>query len=222
MKTTCPISTINYNSPEHLSRKLNELVNSGAIDFWAFVPHKPEEEGEKPHNHVFIQPGSQLDSHKLTTFIGVEVLPDGSLVSNSSLWKKSKFEPWYLYSIHDPLFLESKGESRRFSYSKSDVWTSSPGDLDSLVREINFRPVLSQELLEYFALHSTPWADIVLSARVNPAQYMQWRAMYVDVCSVLHTQDVKLGDQVITLPEKLPESDGYHLVSPNDTPFNKE
>ena len=49
MKTTKPISTISYNTPEFLENKLNELLANGLISFFAYILHEPEEDETKRH-----------------------------------------------------------------------------------------------------------------------------------------------------------------------------
>ena len=44
MRTTKPIATISFNTPDFLKLKLNELLKAGRLSFWAFIVHKPEDD----------------------------------------------------------------------------------------------------------------------------------------------------------------------------------
>lgn len=226
MKTTCPISTINYNSPEYLARKLTALSEAGNFDFWTFVPHKPDVDEKKPHNHVYVRPAKQVDTSALTRAIGIEIFPDGTQGSNVKLWMKSKtFADWYLYGLHDPLYLASKGLKRNVSYTQDDFRASSKEDFLALVAEVNFRPPLSPEFLEFFAERGTPWAEIVHTARVNPSQYLGFKAMYNDVCAVVRGHFVTVDGQSIKVRGEVPDTspeEVFTRVPDHLTPFGDE
>lgn len=69
MRTSKPISTISYNSPEFLTLKLNEWMKKGLVAYWCFILHKGEtlDDGtvEKDHIHVFIEPNKTVDTLSL-------------------------------------------------------------------------------------------------------------------------------------------------------------
>lgn len=131
MRTTKPISTISFNSPSYLSLKLTELLKAGRISFWAYVVHKPEDDegGKKEHCHVYIEPSKMLQTDDLKSELrefdpSNPDKPKGCISFNSS-----KFDPWYLYVLHDKRYLASKGQSRKFHYSHDDIITSDFDDL---------------------------------------------------------------------------------------------
>lgn len=67
MRTTKPIATISFNSPAFLKLKLEELTKAGKISFWAFIPHKPEDDeaGTKEHNHLYAEPSKMMQTDDL-------------------------------------------------------------------------------------------------------------------------------------------------------------
>lgn len=139
MRTTKPISTISFNSPEYLKTKLNELKNAKIVSFWAFMPHKPEDDeaGTKEHQHVYVEPSKmvQTDDIKAELMEPDPAHPDkprGCLPFHTS-----KFDDWYLYSLHDKRYLASKGQSRRFHYEHDQFVTSDPDNLLALSRSID-------------------------------------------------------------------------------------
>lgn len=149
MRTTKPVATISFNSAHYLELKLNELVKAGRVSFWAFVTHQPEDDegGSKEHHHLYIEPSKMLQTDELRAELREydpthPDKPKGTLTFNSS-----KFDPWYLYGLHDKRYLASKGQSRRFHYSHSDFHSSDADDLLCKARCIDMMSL-------------TPYADI--------------------------------------------------------------
>lgn len=139
MKTRLPFSTISFNTPEYLTQKLNELRNAKILSEWFFITHKAEadEAGARDHNHVYFIPskGIQTDDvrQELKEFDPQNPeKPRGCLTMRSS-----KFGNWYLYALHDPDYLASKGESRKFHYKREDFKASDQDVLDELIYEID-------------------------------------------------------------------------------------
>ena len=150
MRTTKPIATISFNTPEYLSLKLDELLKSGIISFWAFVRHKPEDDegGLKYHQHVYVVPSKMLQTDDLRTQLKEfdPSHPDKPL--GVLTWNSSRFDPWYLYAIHDKRYLASKGQTRKFHYAENEVISSDEDDLLCKVRSIDM-------------LSLTPYEDII-------------------------------------------------------------
>jgi len=139
VRTTKPISTISYNSPEYLALKLDEFQSCGLISFWAFIRHEPEDDegGLKQHFHVFVEPAKLLQTDSLKE--GLQEFdpehPDKPFGCIS--WRSSKFDDWYLYSLHDSRYLASKGQTRRFHYQYEEFAYSSEPDFRFHVKSID-------------------------------------------------------------------------------------
>lgn len=139
MRTTKPIATISFNSPEFLSLKLEGLVKSGILSFWAFVKHFPEDDegGKKEHCHLFVVPAKMLQTDDLKKELQ-EWDPDNPTKPKGCIsWHSSVFSHWYLYSLHDRGYLASKGQSRRFFYRHDEMKTSDDDDLLFKARSID-------------------------------------------------------------------------------------
>lgn len=139
MRTTRPISTISFNTPDFLKLKLNELLKVGRLSFWAFIVHKPEDDegGRKEHCHVYVEPSKMLQTDDLKAELKEydpehPDKPRGCISFNSS-----KFDPWYLYALHDKRYLASKGQSRKFHYEHDEILTSDYDDLTFKARSID-------------------------------------------------------------------------------------
>lgn len=139
VRTTKPISTISFNTESYLRLKLDELRKAKRISFWAFINHKPEDDegGKKSHFHVYVEPSKMLQTDDLTDELREfdPLHPDKPL--SCLTWKSSKFDPWYLYALHDKRYLASKGQSRRFHYEHDDILSSDDDDLTCKARSID-------------------------------------------------------------------------------------
>lgn len=132
MKTSKPISCITYNTNNFLTLKLNELVQTHIIEFYAFINHKGEEEvdsltGEivqdKDHIHLYIEPNSRIDTMELRTLLS-ELDDKSDKPLRPLSFSNSKWDDWYLYAIHDVTYLASKYEVKQFSYTDNEIITS--------------------------------------------------------------------------------------------------
>lgn len=141
MRTSKPIATISYNTPEYLKLKLEELRKAGRISEWYFVQHKPEEDQKKPHIHLFAVPSKMLQTDDLTReFLQPDPANPGKFVT-CPRWVSSKFQDWYLYAVHDQAYLASKGQSRKYRYMLKDVEAFDRDALEECVREIDLTTV---------------------------------------------------------------------------------
>lgn len=178
MRTTKPIATISFNTPDFLKLKLNELLKAGRLSFWAFIVHKPEDDegGKKEHCHVYVEPSKMLQTDELKAELKEydpehPDKPRGCISFNSS-----KFDPWYLYALHDKRYLASKNQSRRFHYVHDDIVTSDEDDLTFKARSIDMvslSPYADMEdaqkqgftWAEYFARGTVPLPQVALFER---------------------------------------------------------
>jgi hypothetical protein len=151
------------------------LTTSGVISFWAFVPHKPEDDeaGLKLHSHLYVEPAKMLQTDDLTKALKEfdPVHPDKPL--GCITWRSSKFDSWYLYGLHNKRYLASKGQSRKFHYEHSDIATSDEDDLLFKARSIDLislSPYADMEeaqrnglsWLEYFSRGTIPIQQVAL------------------------------------------------------------
>lgn len=137
MRTTKPISTISYNSPEYLAMKLEELRKAKKIEWWVFIQHRAESDESKDHIHLHLSPAKMLQTEDLREALQEydPTHPDKPL--GCQPFVSSKFADWCLYSLHDEGYLASKGQSRQFHYSLDDMITSDADFLDEQFRSID-------------------------------------------------------------------------------------
>lgn len=176
VRTTKPISTISYNSPDYLVLKLEELRKAKIVAFWAFVHHLPEDDeaGNKQHSHVYIELAKIVQTEDLREEFkqydpNKPDKPLGCITFRSS----KNFGDWYLYGIHDKAYLASKGQSRKYHYKFADVITSDPDDLLFKVRSIDLLAISPYTAMldaqaqgitwtEYFRRGTVPLQQITL------------------------------------------------------------
>lgn len=138
MKTSKPISTISFNSDEFLKDKLDVLIDNHIIEFYAMIKHKPEDDeaGRKYHYHVYIELANIVQTVSFGDFF-IEPIAENPKPLKCLPFEKSNFGHWYLYVLHDPDYLASKNQSRKYQYKHSDIITSDEDMLLFRVKSID-------------------------------------------------------------------------------------
>ena len=176
MRTTKPISTISFNTPEYLRCKLDELQDAGRISFWAFITHEPEDDegGKKKHSHVYVEPAKMLQTDDLKEALK-EFDPEKPDKPRGCLtWHSSKFDDWYLYALHDAAYLATKQQSRRYHYSAEKMVASDPDDLTCKARSIDMLAVSPYAAMMDAQKQGLSWADFFRRGIVPITQLRQW------------------------------------------------
>lgn len=139
MRTTKPISTISYNTQIFLDMKLQELLKNKIIVFYAYIKHYPEDDegGKKEHYHLYIEPSKMLQTEDLREQFKELDLHNQDKPLSVLPFQSSKFEHWYMYILHDTRYLASKGQSRKYHYSHSDIVASDYNNLNYLSKSID-------------------------------------------------------------------------------------
>lgn len=171
MRTSKPFSTISYNSIEFLQLKLNELVASKKVAFWSFVRHSPEDDQEKAHIHLFIEPAVMTQTEDLKLFFAEIDISNPSHPLTCLSCHSSKFDDWYMYAIHDPGYLASKHQTRVHRYNIENVVTNSLDDLYERVRCIDSTPWSNYDRIIEFISQGMSIADFLSVVR-PPIQQM--------------------------------------------------
>lgn len=176
MRTTKPIATISYNSPQYLEDRLNELVKCKKIAFWAFIPHEPEDDeaGKKPHIHLFIEPAKLIQTEDLREAFK-EPDPKSQKPLGVIAFRSSKFDHWYMYSKHDAAYLASKNESRRFHYEYDAFRTSDEDDLLCRVRTIDLLNVSPYSDMMDAMNHGVNWIEYVSRGTIPIQQLRNYK-----------------------------------------------
>lgn len=178
MKTSKPFSTISYNSDEFLTVKLSELVQRRKIEFWTYIEHLPEEDEKKEHKHLYIVPNGQINTDEVLDFL-TELdpkHPDKPLACIRP--HSSKFMDWYLYSIHDPDYLASKGQSRRFHYTKDELKCSDTDYLNEEIHQMDMSKLNKTKALKSAAESGQDFATLLLNGQIPIQQVYAYAQAY--------------------------------------------
>lgn len=165
MRTTKALSTISYNSTAYLFGVLDDLVKEGFLVFWAAIRHKAEEDENKDHWHVYMEPAKTVDTnfiHKRFTELDPAhpETPLRCLPLHSSKWVD-----WYWYGLHDSAYLASKSMTRKYHYEASQVLTSDVEYMAELVRMNPNPKAQAMQVLEWMAQGLTK-AEIALRMNI--------------------------------------------------------
>lgn len=164
MKTTKPLSTISYNTKPFLVSVLERLTKNEMISFWVIITHKPEEDENKEHTHVYLEPAKAID----TTWLRKQFNEDDKEHPSSPLGvmpiAKSKFADWYWYGLHDKAYLASKNQSRKYHYSHDDMLTS---DVECLAEMVRQNPNPKGELLKVMELVMQGFTSLQIAVQMN-------------------------------------------------------
>ena len=178
MKTSKPFSTISYNSVDYLNQKLSELVSRRQIDFFAWVLHYPEDDETKEHKPLYIVPNGRVDTDQVLDYL-LELepqKPDKPLKCMRP--HSSKFADWYLYALHDTAYLASKGQSRKYHYSFSDVFCSDKDYLLEEVHTIDYAKLNRFASLRNAALSGQRFEDLLLTGTIPIQQTFAYRQAF--------------------------------------------
>lgn len=145
MLTSKPLATISYNTKEYLVLVLNNLLQAKKIQFWAYIKHKREEDEEKDHFHVYVEPSKRIDTSDLKECFK-ELDKDNEKPLGTLIWRYSKLLDWIYYGIHDSAYLMQKGETRKYHYLIDDIVTSDKSELHNFIIE-NPRPKSEADII---------------------------------------------------------------------------
>lgn len=182
MKTTKPISTISYNTDAYFELKMNELLKAGIISFWAFIKHDGEVNDEvrdgKDHIHAYIEPAKSIQTEDLRKMLQEIDFTKPNKPLGCMPFNSSKFQDWYLYSIHDLDYLASKGLVKQFYYSLEDVKTSDEDYLYYKVRSIDTTDRTPIKKIKEAVKVGMSWPEMVEKGVVPVAQIHQYSLAY--------------------------------------------
>lgn len=165
MRTTKAISTIWYGSEEFLKMKLDSLILSNDLLFYAYVYHYAEEDEKKDHIHVYIVPDGQLDTSQLTNELTEYDMTNVKPIKPLP-YSFSKFGDWYLYDSHNIAYLASKGQTRKYHYGFEDFRSSNVDYLRELVHTIDMSKINRIETVKRAVENGETFESLVSSGQI--------------------------------------------------------
>jgi len=116
--TRRPISTISFNTPEYLDMKCKELLEDEIIQTYIYIFHHAEQDTKKDHIHLYLSPARNIDPMKIRKLF-IEPCLDKRGDLGCLPFNPSKLCDWFLYALHNPIYLLRKGLSRVNVYNIS-------------------------------------------------------------------------------------------------------
>ncbi len=178
MRTSKPFSTISYNSPDYLKAKLDELIESRKIEFYAFIEHIPEDDETKFHKHLLIIPNGTINTDQIQdhlTELDPEK-PDKPL--GCIMCRPSKFGDWYLYVLHDKGYLAQKGQTREYHYTPDEITVSDKDYFNELIHTIDYSPYTRFTQIRQFAEDGVAFSELVHMGLIPPQQVYAYEKTY--------------------------------------------
>lgn len=192
MLTSRPFSTISYNSGQFITVKLNDLINRRFIAFYGWIEHYPEDDESKKHKHLYVVPNGRINTDEFVKLMQEfdPTHPDKPL--GCIVPKNSKFFDWYLYALHDPDYLASKGQSRKYHYQPEEVVCSDPDYLAEEVHQMDMSKFRHIKVLRSCVEQGVPFDQMVVNGVVPIPQIIQYRTAY-DILSYSYNQTNRNG-----------------------------
>ena len=178
MKTSKPFSTISYNSSEFLELKLNDLIIRRKIAFYGFIEHLPEEDEKKAHKHLYIVPNGQINTDEILDYL-LELDPKNPDKPLGCIpFHSSKFTDWYLYSIHDKDYLASKGQTRKYSYTKEELTVSDSDFFNEELHCMDLSRLSKVKALRNAVETGVPFELMVMNGQIPVQQVYAYKQTY--------------------------------------------
>ena len=118
------VSALSYNTVDFLRERLDLLLARGYLVCWRFIEHEPEEEEAKKHVHLYMLLAKKVEKDFLCEFFIEDNPKDLNRPLCCFSFVKCNYAEWFLYCLHDPIYLAKYGQKRKFIYS-SDQFVSS-------------------------------------------------------------------------------------------------
>lgn len=160
MKTNLPISSISYCDKEYLKNILDGLILQEDIKFYAFIFHFAEKVELKNHIHLYIEPCHRVDTEEIKN-----ILVQNEFQGTIS-FKKSHFDDWFLYSVHNKEYLEDKGLLKNHFYSIENFVSNDSVEFLSRVENIDLDELLTTKykysrLVKFYFFNNKTFGDFI-------------------------------------------------------------
>ena len=193
MRLSKPCSFISYNSKSFLIMKLKQFKKDGLIEFWCFIRHEAEKEftgdecSGKPHFHVYIIPAKLIQTEDLRKLLE-EPDPTSDKPLGAMPFRKSDWTNWYLYSLHDPDYLLSKGLIKEYHYEIGDFVTSDDDYLKVLVSEIDCGKISPYRTMEKYIVMGVSFVDYMIANGIDIRYTHQYEKAWKNMATQIYRE----------------------------------
>ena len=178
MTTSKPFSTISYNSEDFLISKLDDLVTNGILDEYSFIHHAAEDDEEKDHIHLYMIPAHKMDTSQVKEYLKEYDVKNPEKPLGCISCVSSKWDDFYMYGLHDPAYLASKGMSRKYRYIKDDFYFSSSEFFSELIRRIDRSKYVGLERITDAVENGVSFAEMARLGQIPVQLVTQYQYMY--------------------------------------------
>ena len=184
MRTTKPISTISYNTETYLKGILDELVKAKKISTYHYIEHLPEEDEKKSHFHVWMLPSRMLQTDDVRDAFKEFDPSDPERPLGCLPFESSSFDNWYLYCLHDDAYLASKGQSRKYHYSRDNFVSSDDEFLNEQIRKIDMLHLNPYKKINDALKMGLSWQEFLSQGSIPLPQINQWQIAWYAIQNV--------------------------------------
>lgn len=177
MRTTKPFSSIFHGTEPFLRMSLDSLVKDGYILFWAYIRHHKEEDEEKDHWHIYAVPDGRFDTDNFITRLTELDMTNPKPIKPLPC-RSSRFDDWYLYNTHDSRYLASKGQYRKYHYSREDFVTSERDYFIEMIHHIDFSKINRLDVIIRAVETGETFDSLVASGQVPVPLLNQYKQAY--------------------------------------------
>ena len=173
--TAKPISTISYNTENHLKRVLDAFLSSDVIEDYRYIKHQGED-GDKDHIHLLVFPNRRIDTAKFRVEFNEVDQSGGDKPLGCLPFRSSKIDHWLLYVLHDPLYLSSHHSDNdgdgKIQYQLDDIVTPFPDQLNRDYKSaLSLRNTDNQKIFNHIKAGSR-LSDIAVEEDINPTKIL--------------------------------------------------
>lgn len=219
MITKRELSSISYNTEGFLQTTLDNMIKDRIIDFWSYIKHYPEVEETKSHIHLYFIPNNRVDTdHVKRLFEEVDPIEVARAKKENRNARPlglidihcSKFDDWFLYALHDIPYLASKGQSKKYQYTKENIVCSNIDELQEKISRIRYGNYRRQlEIISALDIGRKPM-ELLRSGLIPINQYSYWEKFWE------RTEQQRWEEN---RPHILPEEECEEYVSPEGAEY---
>ena len=197
MTTNKEIATISYNSEAFLKMKLDSLVKSEVIMFYIYIKHYAEGSEKKDHFHIYMQPYDKVDTKGLKKQFDEIDLNNPKPLGCLPI-RKSNFQDWYLYGLHNEFYLASKGQFKKYQYEYTDMITNDEDMLNCLIEEM--KPLNRYQEMIILQKKGFSFTQYVAVKNIPFNQYNSARTVWNDLLEITKKADEECLEDNSNLP----------------------
>ena len=197
--------------------KLTELRSCGLISFWSFIQHWAEEdEARKDHFHVYIEPSKIIQTDDLRRELTEFDPQNPSKPLGCIQFTSSKFDPWFMYCLHDRRYLASLGESRKYHYSSDEFINSDDDDFYFKMKRVDMLSLSRYSDMEDAIEHGLTWAEYFARGTVPIPQVNNFERAWVLLRSNLTERNGHEGHEPSESEKNAPSLNDSESANMND------